>query len=320
MVEPSEKDIAKPAPDPKGWEDWAKKATTARDMVLAGLGVVYVSGFFVWSFNSWRQHLGLVPISQVQYISAGLIPILMLAYAFRAYRNGLRNVPATKDEDEQSSYIRHVWTKAGLAWLAQAAVAAFAYWFDQSNHFIAVAIIWSSTMTLAGKVLSAEHATNRYSLSERSRAEMLFGYWCIFGLFIYATAAYPKIPQEFGGMQPRCAYIEVKRMDLSPTQRTVLLPLADQLSPKDPRIDPAPVVRSVPVDVLYDSGDAIELRPHAARDGMVYEIKRANIVSVDWCGYEFPKEKMPVSSAKSTAPTVGIKHGSVASKPKTTHK
>jgi hypothetical protein len=100
-------------------------------------------------------------------------------------------------------------------------------------------------------------------------------YLTVAGFLLYQDRIYPNLPQEFGGVQPRCAHMDVSVAEISPETRQIILPAGKANGDSK-------TVRSVQVEVLFSKGDLLMVRPHGDY-GMVYEIKKDNIQAITWC-------------------------------------
>jgi len=102
----------------------------------------------------------------------------------------------------------------------------------------------------------------------------------VIGLVFYADRVYPNLPQEFGGVRPRCAFLDLKTEQVSRETRQALLPAAAMESDD-------PVARSVQVDALFSNKDLMLIRPYVEDQGndpqTVYEIRKSNVLAVTWC-------------------------------------
>jgi len=100
----------------------------------------------------------------------------------------------------------------------------------------------------------------------------------LISLLVYYERGYTQLPQEFGGVKPRCAYLDVKTENLSiETQESILV-----LTSADPR----PVLRSIELEVLFTGSNIVMARakqPTDKADDIVYEIPRSNIQTITWC-------------------------------------
>jgi hypothetical protein len=92
--------------------------------------------------------------------------------------------------------------------------------------------------------------------------------------------AFQAIPQQFGGVLPRCAYLFIDKDTLSPELRAVIIAKpARESAPNNPA-----VALPVQLDVLFAGGDTIFVRPRTPpSSGMVYEISRRIVQAITWC-------------------------------------
>lgn len=101
----------------------------------------------------------------------------------------------------------------------------------------------------------------------------------IAGLSFFVTKLYPRIPQEFGGGQPRCANLDLKRAEVSDVIQQAILP---QPAPNADSL----IARSVRLDVHFSDGNVMLVKPHDDPDtfrSRTFEIKKGAIQSVVWC-------------------------------------
>jgi len=115
---------------------------------------------------------------------------------------------------------------------------------------------------------------------------MKVGYFALFllflpllGLLYYAVEIYPSWPQELGGVQPRCAYVDVSPETLSAQTRAMLLPAQSG----DTTLS---VMRSHQLSVLYSNDTYLLVKSptqEQRREPIVYELKRDDLKSITWC-------------------------------------
>ena len=95
---------------------------------------------------------------------------------------------------------------------------------------------------------------------------------------IFAIMLYLLMPQELGGVRPRCAYLDIETRQISKAIRAALL-----TGEKEPFIR---VERFVRLDVLFPGSDFLLVRPHLAQNEpipRVYEISRKWVPAITWC-------------------------------------
>jgi hypothetical protein len=95
----------------------------------------------------------------------------------------------------------------------------------------------------------------------------------LLGLTFYIERVYPNFPQEFGGVRPRCAYLDLVKSQVSDETLQGIVP-------SDAIKSGQPVVRSLKVDVLYAGSSVILVRSNEK----VYEIAKSVIPAINGCG------------------------------------
>jgi len=123
----------------------------------------------------------------------------------------------------------------------------------------------------------------RFLLLYRYIIPILF---CWGSLALY-LGLYPRLPQELGGPQPRCAYVDLVREDTAPFTLSALAS-ADAAT-----ISGGKVIRSNRLDVYFSSSDYLLVRaarPSEAstssastKDEPLYELRKEVIRAVQWC-------------------------------------
>lgn len=98
------------------------------------------------------------------------------------------------------------------------------------------------------------------------------------GQFYFIDDIYPDIPQEIGGLKPRCAQLDVITTQLSNETLNAILPL-------NTAIDDRRVLRSKDVNVFFSNNEFLLVSPFIENNkSEIYEIKRSNLEAIIWCG------------------------------------
>jgi hypothetical protein len=92
------------------------------------------------------------------------------------------------------------------------------------------------------------------------------------GLTFYVQKVYPTFPQEFGGVRPRCASLDVVKAQVS---HETLQDIVSTEAIKSTQ----PVVRSLKVEILYSGSSVVLVRSQ----GRVYEIAKNVIQTINAC-------------------------------------
>ena len=96
----------------------------------------------------------------------------------------------------------------------------------------------------------------------------------------FLGSIYPHLPQELGGVQPKCAYLDLTKSELStPTLSALVDAEALQHS--------TPVVRSKRLQIPYSSSNIVIVR----YDGRVYDLYRQAIKAITSCEERTVKEQ-----------------------------
>jgi len=105
----------------------------------------------------------------------------------------------------------------------------------------------------------------------------------ILAIALYIEFVYPALPQELGGIRPRCAAVDIITDKVS-DQLLAALAISKDVTPV------MRVVRSNVVDVLYTSNDflIVKLRVPASSQStyqrpVVYQLSRDVVGAITWC-------------------------------------
>jgi hypothetical protein len=99
------------------------------------------------------------------------------------------------------------------------------------------------------------------------------------GILYFYLEIYPVLPQELGGVKPKCAFLDIEKNKLSSETLDAIIPTS--LTTQD-----GPIVRSVKVDVYYSGGGALLIKPNHTqqeRSSTTYEIQKSAIQVITWC-------------------------------------
>jgi hypothetical protein len=274
-----------------------------RDGFLVAGAIVYGLGYLVWSYNAWRNHLGELPALEFQYVISGLVPagILGLAFAAAFFFFRVRKTVF-------ALYKRHSF----LRWLVPMIVAAFQVVFSllfsaTARHWTGLVWTKEQAYTYTAPILviityfsffapaadfsdqtKKVHRIYSYVFMLTSRIWMPFAFsWFSIALYL---SLYPRLPQELGGPQPRCAYVDLVRDDTAPS---TLSALASPSLTSAATISEGKVIRSNKLDVYFSSSDYLLVRAvgpseaptggASAKEEPLYELRKEMIRAVQWC-------------------------------------
>jgi len=108
------------------------------------------------------------------------------------------------------------------------------------------------------------------------------GFFFLFlGIIYYVESVYPQVPQEFGGVHPRSAYLDIA---LDQTSYETL----QEIVSTDPIVTNNKVVRSNLVDIFYIGSDnlIVKAQGQRGRDTPTYKIQQDIVKAVIWSSQE----------------------------------
>ncbi len=278
-----------------------------RDTLLVSIAATYGLGYLAWSIFAWRQNLGLLPALDFQYMVAGAGLVLFIVFGVAVVRasisaghlleTALSGIAAKHDMGNLLIFVLGVIAlvlfiilsaDAGklLIEIGEArrsgvelvrADLALTYAFMRIGF---VAILLTGLATILADLLASPKAVFRAT----GRRVLLTIFGGVAALLILATLAayllviYPGIPSEFGGLRPRCAFLDVDRALISNETYTTLF---NDVSP----VRTTDVVRSIRLTVYFANNQYLLVRPiDEGPDSPTIQIRSDTISLVTWCG------------------------------------
>lgn len=274
------------ATEPPGWfqsigslaSGWLQRIGNLRDGFLVAAATTYALGWFVWAVNAQENNLGLLPALEAQYFVAGVIPLLILVSVYWSIRGAIlfRDWYSKKIKQKRRLSQAIVW-----GWLVSLVVLLLLSWL--SDRFPGLepamyALLWVFMVLFFFLPLSATGWDRIFWLYRRLLTIMFILLLGFTGIVSYLYAVYPNIPQEFGGLRPRTAYLDVAKAELSKETLKEIFPSGVFDSNSD-------VVQSNKVDVYYSGHDFILVKLHGQdqdANQSTYEIKQSAIQAILW--------------------------------------
>ena len=241
----------------------------------------------------------IVSIGFVSVVSNPTAALLILTFVviFRVVsflmKHGFKlNVGFSKLDKE--SFLRKLWEFFLLA-IALNLAFQIIYWFWKQQKLINPIILneiqkvaptknitnWSSWLLLIAIVFGVSSLIPKW-LAKFYRVFYFLLFvvgFTILSLSYYQERIYAELPQELGGMKPRCAFLDLQVENLSNEMRSAILPALNVHTEN-------PITRSDKLDVLFVSNNIIMVRPNQQTHGdknIVYEIPRTNVQAITWC-------------------------------------
>lgn len=290
-----------PEPDSAA-EKLLKRIGSTRDGVLMSISALYVLGYGVWSYYAWSHGLGMRPAVDAQYFVAGIVPALVLAAVFAGGRwdrrvflclnshlfpqRAARSSAARKRFSITFRFLFTVWV---LAWCDLVRVC-FLHRSIGPWWVSALLVLLSFYCALLGTPLVVRWFVPAIA-EEKPESDLWLAslYSVFFGfltLSLYVQVFYPLIPQAWGGVGPRPATLDLVRSQVSEETLSALLPTSRSPTTNQPTT--RTIVRSGPVDILFQGSSTILVRPRlvlsrtATFSSDIYELKTAAVQGIVW--------------------------------------
>jgi hypothetical protein len=265
---------------------WIQRLGALRDGFLVLAASSYVMGYLVWSVNAWQNNLGLLPALESQYFVAGIIPLSFVGLAvllFRAERRFRRWYSTWLGPEEIERLKWKARLRQGIA--LSFAVVPFIL------ALLAFLQRWIPVLESSPIYLGWFLALLLFFLpdSELKGIEWFFKLWqrllvyyviialTVLGIAFHLELVYPNIPQEFGGVRPRCAYLDI-------SQKQVAEETLEQILPGYALDSDQQIVQSKKVDVYFSGRDFILVKPHdQGPTQRTLEIKQSVVLAITWC-------------------------------------
>ncbi len=273
-------------------------AAAKRDGLLVIGSGVYILGYLVWSFNAFQNNLGLLPAIESQYFLAGVIPAIIIGgvYLFLKTENDISEFlyrylkPGGKGMRRVARWVINIlfiavfimyfgtinWSHAFKSWFSP-------IWNERPITIVSAGFLFpcmylffhTTSMKEAFKDLEFDSLKSVLQLQPK-----IYGYissiaFASFALGIYLFWIYPILPQEFGGVKPRCAYIDIVKDQVS---SATLAKLTN--STGTPTSD---TIRSEQLSVFFAGKDVLLVKVSGNTSSEVIELARNRISAIIWC-------------------------------------
>ncbi len=230
-------------------------------------------GYIVWSVHALDEGLGLLPALELQYLLAGSLLALILLVGLLLGIAVMRISFAS--ERGKHSLRRSIRAVARMTDPVLVGAVSATVWVltDRSGHLL----LWVICATAFGLpvLLSLYLIPGFASRHVRPLIAAWVGANLAFSASLfYVTVAYPDVPQELGGVKPRCGYVEIARADASPA-------LAREVFAAGGANDG--VARSRKLSIFFSGGDAYIVRVRNVMGAHVHELRKQIVKSVADC-------------------------------------
>lgn len=266
---------------------WLAWAETLQKVVLIGVPLVYMLGYTVWAYHAWRYSLGALPAVQSQYLTAGLVPAIILGLfllsvsRIKAFVEDVGALFLPEVPAGRRRLRRPVLALYGSTCVVFAALLVL-YLFGHPS----VPAIFALYGSLYGVSLGLPVLVRRRdrTLSDRMRFDGSDWYYvaAVPALFtalflcVYFRFVFPNVPQELGGALPRIARLDLDRGALSAERLGALLPPGAAHSK-------VKVVQTRPVYVFFAGAQSLLIKPYGRwADNQTYEVEVGTVKGITW--------------------------------------
>jgi hypothetical protein len=244
-----------------------KELGDLRDGILLAGALVYVAGYVVWSINSLRNNLGLLPALKFQYFFAGSFPVAIALLVYGAV-HGIRAFLGAISKWIEKELVRKRAALLLQLLFALAVIVFLSLEWTMEERWITVGLLVSVACAGVSLALVGERF---YKFVVVVVAPVTGG---LLGLVVYVLSVYPELPQEFGGVKPRCVQLDLTRASLSQATAEALVPKASD-----------EIGRSYRVSVYFVGNDELilKLRHRGKAFGRTFRVDNAAVQAVVGC-------------------------------------
>lgn len=269
---------------------WITQIGGVRDFLLVVAGATYVLGYLVWSYHAWSNSLGMLPALEAQYFVAGAIPLLIVLVLWWIKRRVFElrekyskwfesDVNESELQNEPKLRLARaifiLWLATGVVWVTVTTLSDRFLWLEPLSYILVY--IFIALFVLLPNVSFGRYFDKLFSWYQKVILLLFIVTFGFIGIFSYIEFVYPNIPQEFGGVLPRYAYLDIVLDDTSTEMLQEIVPI-------DATDTHSQVVRSRLVDVYFAGSDTLLVKAHGqkGRDTPTYEIPREGVKAVIW--------------------------------------
>lgn len=254
-----------------------QRLQNVRDLVLLFLPTIYVLGYVTWAINALQLRLGMLPVIDQQYFIAGIFPFFVVLCVFLLFK--VSNHYAEVMERSLPERIRLVQLiiRVVICMAAGAFIIGTIFAPERTIglHRAKDALL-IEVITLLVAALFCFVFPSRVSPSKKRRLRLhtvlLPTIVFLIGTYL-AAIGLSYVPNALGGLQPRCALLDLSADTLAPQT------LADLglMAPRSEQVFRTPRA----VQVIFMTGPYIVLRI-SEKASYPVEIKADSILFITW--------------------------------------
>jgi hypothetical protein len=249
-----------------------------RDLVVFFVPTIYVLGYITWSLNAFHLHLGMLPVIDQQYFVAGIFPFVVVVFVYFIFKVCNHYANLLEDTLPDSFRLVQLILRVIISTFAGLFVITTIFATDRmiGSHRANNALLFEVGPILLAALLCSIFPARLNSTKElplRPHMVLLPTVILFIGMYL-AAISLSYVPSALGGLQPRCAVLDLRAENLAPQTRVDLGLTAAAQSQKVIRTPDA-------VRVIFMSGQFAVLRISDSAAFPV-EVKTDSILFITW--------------------------------------
>ncbi len=260
---------------------WLRKIGAFRDSFLVAASLIYILGYVVRASHAAANNLGSLPAIESQYFTAGIVPLAILISVWfiiqlvTRFRQRLYSWMRLSSDSMSRKIVRGI---LGIYLIGMIII----FMIEPLRNW---ALLGLPAFLFVDFIFFRDDNMRMISSVYTYAIPLFFAF---VALVLYIFVIFPIVPQELGGVRPRCAFLDVVAEQLSQETRSALLPPGMQNQASR-------VIHSVQTDVLFSGDNFLLVRPvpsQGASEIVIYEIRRDALQAITWCGQGTPWLKL----------------------------
>ena len=268
------------------WSSLVKSIGELRDAVLVGVGFTYLLGYLLWSFVAWQRGLGFISIIDYQYLSAGIIPFVLIFLVVTLMMHAVDNI-------ELQVFLALLGVICLILWISHVVYKASKdvhglYEADDIDFFLICGMMLALYVVISAVFIDIKNRRRKSHMNRRKIADVsgrlivdnflyysFMSIYSVFALVILALASwivFSKLPIAFGGPTSRCATLDLAQDKYSYETLTAIVGRSIQPN------EFAQPVESDHLCIPFISDKHVFVK---SKD-TVYELDRTGVKSITW--------------------------------------
>ena len=266
-------------------------------------GIAYVFGYLSRALNAFDNNLGALPGARFEYLVGGILllipPVALCLFFWGVWRSvkmlaaWAAKVSGRKERVSNALLVSFVLAMivgiVGDGWVSIVGMVVF---LSSIVYFFIFHVVASESSSHSSSTIESWNVvswqkwlswTGKAALYVWSALLVLLSGVSLLLLFVvavgYGSIALKYVPQELGGVKPKCGVLDLSPDQLSPELRSPIVSPGDHLDPS------SKVIRSRPLEVFTTSEPWLIRMPGPADGAPARSIRLDGkaVLSVEWC-------------------------------------